>query len=103
MPKKPNKWNNKKIETLIRKKMRERLKLAAEYVEGEAKIRCPVDTNTLRSSITHSVPRYDRARIGTNVEYAPYVELGTIYMAPRPFLRRALIENRGAVRRILEL
>lgn len=31
--------------------------------------------------------------IGTNVEYAPFVELGTVNMDPKPFLRPAAEEN----------
>lgn len=39
---------------------------------------CPVDTGNLRGSITHTVNGGEKsAYIGTNVEYAPYVELGT--------------------------
>ena len=77
-------------------------------VEGDAKRLCPVDTGRLRSSIT-TTRGYDRgncvATIGTNVEYAPYVEFGTgqrgdpavshrqdwLGQPPQPYLRPALI------------
>lgn len=36
-----------------------------------------VDTGTLRNSITHTLESKDTVAIGTNVEYAPYVEYGT--------------------------
>jgi HK97 gp10 family phage protein len=45
-------------------------------LEGYAKLMCPVDTGRLRNSITHDV-RDDKVYVGTNVEYAPYVEYGT--------------------------
>lgn len=46
--------------------------------EGYAKRLCPVDTGRLRNSITHSIDTSSmHAIIGTNVEYGPYVELGT--------------------------
>lgn len=48
--------------------------------EGYAKKLCPVDTGTLRNSMTHTVEINDKsgsAYIGTNNEYAVYVELGT--------------------------
>ncbi len=35
------------------------------------------------------------AVVGSNVEYAAYVELGTMRMRPRPFLRRALAATRS--------
>ncbi|MCD8208418.1 MAG: HK97 gp10 family phage protein [Bacteroidales bacterium] len=44
--------------------------------EGYAQASCPVDTGNLRNSITHEVEDHEVA-IGTNCEYAPYVELGT--------------------------
>lgn len=52
-----------------------------------------VDTGRLRSSITYEIGEDEKglfARIGTNVEYGIYLELGTRYMQPYPFLRPAL-------------
>lgn len=58
--------------------------------EGYAMMRCPVDTGRLRNSITHQVDEGEKAvYIGTNVEYAPYVELGTHAQKAQPFLRPA--------------
>ena len=53
--------------------------------EGYAKKLCPVDNGTLRNSITHQVDDND-VLIGSNLEYAPYVELGTgkYYPGGRP-------------------
>lgn len=46
--------------------------------EGYAKRLAPVETGNLRNSITHQVDDGESTvYIGTNVEYAPYVELGT--------------------------
>lgn len=48
--------------------------------EGYAKLLCPVDTGNLRNSITHQVDISELlCRIGTNSEYAAYVELGMGY------------------------
>jgi HK97 gp10 family phage protein len=66
---------------------------ACVKVEGGAKRRCPVDTGRLRASITHEVSVRGRdvtGRVGTNVEYARYVEFGTRRMRARPYLRPAL-------------
>jgi len=38
--------------------------------------------------------------IGTNVEYAPYVELGTSKMAAQPYLNPALELNKGNIKKI---
>ena len=43
--------------------------------ERHANEKCPVDTGRLRNSISHAVKESEKAAyIGTNVEYAPYVE-----------------------------
>ena len=44
--------------------------------ERHAKKKTPVDTGRLRNSITHAEDK-DSTYIGTNVEYGPYVELGS--------------------------
>lgn len=62
-------------------------------VEGAAKRLCPVDTGRLRSSITHELAKDAQGivgTVGTNVEYAAYVELGTSRMSAKPYLRPAL-------------
>lgn len=53
--------------------------------EGYAKKAAPVDTGNLRNSISHKVQK-DTMYVGTNVEYAPYVEFGTgkYYPGGRP-------------------
>lgn len=53
--------------------------------EGYAIDLAPVDTGRLRNSISHVVDG-NTVYIGTNVEYAPYVELGTgkYYPGGRP-------------------
>lgn len=65
----------------------------AIQVETAAKRLCPVDTGRLRSSITHELGQDGGglfALIGTNVEYALFIELGTSRMGAQPFLRPAL-------------
>jgi len=55
--------------------------------EGYAKLLCPVDTGNLRNSISHQVDEGEPAvYIGSNSEYAAYVELGTgkYYPGGRP-------------------
>jgi HK97 gp10 family phage protein len=62
-------------------------------VNNRAKQLCPVDTGRLRSSIAMRLEAEAGrliAVIGTNVEYAPYVEFGTRHMRAQPFLRPAL-------------
>ena len=99
--------------------------------EGYAKRLCAVDTGLLRNSITHaldgqptaiseyqdnpkeqsgsysgSTPKEPKGRravyIGTNVEYAPYVELGTSRTAEQPFLKPAVEDHKSAYQKIMK-
>lgn len=54
------------------------LEALGQTAERHAAEKCPVDIGTLRQSISHSVAESEQTvYIGTNVEYAPYVEAGT--------------------------
>ena len=73
-------------------------------VETQAALLAPVDTGLLRKSISHRVvdtPRGADAEIGTNVEYAPFQEFGTVSNAPQPFLTPALNEEAPRVEAII--
>lgn len=104
-------------------------------VEKYAKALCPVGTpestgkkgyrgGTLRNSITFNV-QGESVTVGSNVEYAPYVELGTGphftpppdweqfdtvtpsgigggYVRPRPFLRPAITDHISEYSKIVE-
>ena len=71
--------------------------------EGYAKKECPVDTGNLRNSITHEVVQSEKAvYIGTNVEYAAYVELGTTRTKAKPYLKPAATEHSTVYKRIME-
>ena len=95
-------------------------------IENSAKVKAPVDTGYLRRSITHEVEG-NVGLVGTNAEYAPYLEFGTGIFAeegtgrqtpwryqtpdgqwhttkgrnPQPFLRPAFDENRSIVEKII--
>lgn len=111
------------------------LETIGQKAEGYAKKLCPVGTSestgiqgyrggTLRNSITHRVEG-EVLKLGSNVEYAPYVELGTgphftpppewekfttergsgvgrAYVKPRPYIRPAIEDHRGEYKSIAE-
>lgn len=72
------------------------------FVHAEAKQMCPVDTGNLRASITPVVESWARAYIGTNVEYAPYVEYGTRNMAAQPYLEPAFLKGKEEAPKIFD-
>lgn len=127
---------------LVKNATTEAISIALEAVglqaEGDAKMKCPVDTGYLRNSITHAVAGNETSirdyksnnihadtkatrkagtagksvavregsysgtvgtdgemavYIGSNVEYAPYVEYGTSHSEAQPFLRPAIEGN----------
>lgn len=100
------------------------LEKVGQLVEGAAIEKAPVDDGQLKNSITHQVDEgSNQVVIGTNVEYAPYQEIGTGILSsegngrqtpwryqdakgdwhttsgnkPHPFLKPAVEENRARI------
>ena len=69
--------------------------------EGHAKKITPVDTGRLRNSISHAV-KDNAAYIGTNVEYATYVEAGARGRDGKHMLQRAATEHADEYKRLME-
>lgn len=69
-------------------------------MESNAKAITPVRTGNLRNSITHASDE-DTAIVGTNVEYAPHVELGTSVQKAQPYLVPAVRDNLEQYKRII--
>lgn len=71
--------------------------------EGYAKMKCPVDTGRLRNSITHTYDSFDqKAYIGTNVEYAAYVEFGTSKTKAQPYIKPAVVDHAEEYKQMVE-
>ena len=75
--------------------------------EGNVKAHTPVgDTGNLRNSITHELGHHE-VYIGTNIEYAPYVEYGHRtpsggFVDPRHFMRDGIMNNLETYAKIAE-
>lgn len=65
-------------------------------MERYAKQWCPVRTGRLHGSIVHELADDGRAvYVGTNVYYAPYVEMGTSkHPKPQPFIEPAVVAHK---------
>lgn len=70
---------------------------AAEYAARLA----PVDTGRLKNSIDSTYDD-DSAYVGTNVEYAAYVEFGTSRMRAQPYLKPAATGHADEYKAIAE-
>lgn len=108
-------WHGDKIEKKLKKQVGENLQAAAYIVEADAKRLCPVSPHggRLRSSINTQVNiqklegrvkaggEVGEGFTGSPVEYAAYVELGTVKMSAQPYLRPALEKNRARIGKLL--
>ena len=65
-------------------------------IEADAKQVCPVRTGNLRASI-HTEIQPLRGEVGTNVQYAPYVEFGTSKQVAQPYLEPAFLKNKDRI------
>lgn len=93
--------NTEQVLSAMEKAIERGLEAIGLTAEGHAKKETPVDTGRLRNSISHAVE--DRAAyIGTNVEYAPYVELGARGRDGKHMLQRAAAEHTDEYKRLME-
>jgi HK97 gp10 family phage protein len=68
----------------------EHMAKTAELVWTLAQQYVPVRTGRLRSSLSVLTLGSLQFKVGSNVEYAGYVEYGTRFMSPRPYLRPSI-------------
>lgn len=89
----------------IEKNLHKGIVHATRIVQNEARVNCPVSTEKtrpggphgeLRTSI-HGNVEGNTGTVGTNKEYAGYVEFGTYKMPAQPYLVPALKAKEGEV------
>lgn len=96
--------NRKTINSQFDSAMGVAMSLVGELVEGYAKEKCPVDTGNLRNSINHKENQSGTeyiSQIGTNVEYAEFVETGTSKTSAQPYLKPALANHTSQVKQLI--
>ena len=100
------KSRSKEFEKLLETETDKAVAESVEVMAGRIKALTPVRTGRLRSSITPSSRLLDgrcpsgEGQVGTNVEYAPYVEYGTRHQKPQAYMRRGAEASLETVRRI---
>jgi len=93
----PVKFYTDEVINFYDEKVEDAVERACRLVEADAKKDAPVDTGRLRASIRIEVERIEKdiveGKVGTNVNYARYVEFGTSKQSAQPYLRPALRNN----------
>ena len=93
--------NTDEVLAALERAKRRGLEAIGLTAEGYAKRETPVDTGRLRNSISHATDD-EAAYIGTNVEYAPYVELGARGRQGKHMLQRAATEHSDEYKKLME-
>ena len=93
--------NSQQILSALEKGIKNGLEAIGLTAETYAKKATPVDTGRLRNSISHDVDG-EAVYIGSNVEYAPYVELGTSRAKAHHMLQKAATEHSAEYKRLAE-
>jgi len=95
--------NTNDILAEVNRLKKEKLTLAALKVERTAKMPgyCPRDTGTSARSITHEMATDGNSiKVGSNVDYFIFHEMGTKFRAAHASLRRALETNMRWIKRL---
>jgi len=88
------KWYGDKEKKDMNTAMIRTLNKGVIIVQADAVLTVPVDTSLLKGSIDKDVNNSKLiGQVGTNTEYAGYVEFGTSKQKAQPYLRPALIKN----------
>ena len=93
--------NSEQVLSAMEKGIKNGLEAIGLTAETYAKKATPVCTGRLRNSISHTVDD-EAAYIGSNVEYAPYVELGTSRAKAHHMLQKAATEHSAEYKRLAE-
>jgi HK97 gp10 family phage protein len=114
-------WDDSKFKKIAKDEAMKRMIKSGFIVEGAAKRISPFDTGRLRASIStnwtggmsagKTTSKQDkgisaptepfRVVVGSNVEYAPDVELGNSKQSAQPYLRPALFGSLPMIRKIM--
>ena len=93
--------NSQQILSALEKGIKNGLEAIGLTAETYAKKATPVATGRLRNSISHETDK-EAAYIGSNVEYAPYVELGTSRAKAHHMLQKAATEHSAEYKQLAE-
>lgn len=106
--------NHKAVNDAMQRALKTALEAVAQAAEGYAKDEIDlliydtppsptyVRTGDLRKFIGHAVDMEKlQAIVGDNMDYAPYVEFGTVKMPARPFIRQSISKHIDEYRQMM--
>ena len=93
--------NSEQVLSAMENAIKNGLEAIGLTAEGHAKKITPVDTGRLRNSISHATDK-EAAYIGTNVEYAIFVETGARGRSGVHMLQRSASEHADEYKRLME-
>ena len=94
--------NHDKVIKALQQQLRAALEDAGQQAVAHAKSTVPVDTGNLKNSINYDVSD-DNVKIGTDVEYGKYVELGSSHNhTASHFLLNAMQNHVGEYKQTIE-
>lgn len=103
----------KRLDPITRSAVEHGVVLAGLMVEGAAKMLAPVSDEITRPGGPHGDLRRSintvtkvtsggaQATVGSSIEYAAYVELGTTRQQAQPYLHPALQKNKANIKKII--
>lgn len=84
--------NLQKLSKQIQQAVKKEFVWAGVETQNRARVNCPVDTGTLRNSITYEQKGDFDIIVGAYTDYASFVEYGTRKMSAQPYLNPAFEE-----------
>ena len=93
----------KQVDVVLTQNETAALTAVGHFVVGSAKMNTPIDTGNLRDSLDFRVGGAKKSvAIGTNVEYAQFIEKGTSKSTAQPFITPAVEENVESIQAIIK-
>ena len=101
----------KEVENATEQAIQRALETVGGMAESDVKVQITknrsVVTGNLRNSITHQQYDNNTEVVGTNVEYAPYVELGHhtrsgSFVSAKPYMRPAIENNKQKYQKVIQ-
>jgi len=121
------KWNGDEVKRKIREITPKVLEVGAIVIHGQVVMDTPVDTGLLKNSLSYSIESRqeglnsdpgdvkadpsdgvpinassDEIWIGTNVDYAGYIEMGTSRMEAQPFFSTGFAHSKNKAKKAMQ-